>query len=155
GKIIGVIIVFHDVSERRRIERERERLLESEQAARSEAEDANRLKDEFLATVSHELRTPLNAILGWVSALRDGRLKEEVTQNALDVIERNAKSQAEIIEDILDVSRIVTGKLHINTEPINLEPIILSAIDTLRPAVEAKAITLKLSLEQKKGLVAG
>lgn len=155
GKIIGVIIVFHDVSERRRIERERERLLESEQSARSEAENANRLKDEFLATVSHELRTPLNAILGWASALRDGRLKEVVAHNALDIIERNAKSQAEIIEDILDVSRIVTGKLHINTEPVNLEPIILLAIDTMRPAIEAKAITLKLSLEQKKGLVAG
>jgi PAS domain S-box-containing protein len=155
GKIIGVIIVFHDVSERRRIEKERERLLESERAARGEAEEANRLKDEFLATVSHELRTPLNAILGWTSALRDGRLKEEVTQNALDIIERNAKSQAEIIEDILDVSRIVTGKLNINTEPVNPEPIILSAIDSLRPAAEAKAITLKLSLEPKKGLIAG
>ncbi|HEX8195232.1 MAG TPA: ATP-binding protein [Pyrinomonadaceae bacterium] len=153
GKIIGVIVVFHDVSERRRAARERERLLESERHARSEAEAANRLKDEFLATVSHELRTPLNAILGWSALLNRGNLEEEAKITALEVIERNAKAQAEIISDILDVSRIITGKLRIKAEPIEPSQIIEAAIETLRPAIDAKAIDLRVSLDADTGFV--
>ncbi|HEX8263981.1 MAG TPA: ATP-binding protein [Pyrinomonadaceae bacterium] len=155
GKIIGVIVVFHDVSERRRAARERERLLESERHARSEAESANRLKDEFLATVSHELRTPLNAILGWSALLNRGNLEEEAKITALEVIERNAKAQAEIISDILDVSRIITGKLRIKAEPIEPAQIIEAAIETLRPAIDAKAIDLQVSHAENAGFVSG
>lgn len=155
GKVIGAILVFHDITERRAAEHERERLFESEQSARSEAEDANRLKDEFLATVSHELRTPLNAILGWSSMLKKGMLKEENVRNAMTIIERNAKAQAEIISDILDVSRIITGKLQIESEPVDLTPIIQAAVETQQPAADAKSIVLKLSLDENAGLVAG
>ncbi|HYP50279.1 MAG TPA: ATP-binding protein, partial [Pyrinomonadaceae bacterium] len=155
GKIIGVIVVFHDVSERRRAARERERLLESERRARSEAESANRLKDEFLATVSHELRTPLNAILGWSAMLNRGNLEEDAKRTALEVIERNAKAQAEIISDILDVSRIITGKLRIKAEPIEPAQIVEAAIETLRPAIDAKAIDLRVSLDANAGFVSG
>jgi PAS domain S-box-containing protein len=155
GKIIGVIVVFHDVSERRRAARERERLLESERHARSEAESANRLKDEFLATVSHELRTPLNAILGWSAMLNRGNLEEDAKITALEVIERNAKAQAEIISDILDVSRIITGKLRIKAEPIEPAQIIEAAIETLRPAVDAKAIDLQVLHAENAGFVSG
>ncbi len=155
GNIIGVIIVFHDVSERRRAEQERERLLESEQSARGEAETANRLKDDFLATVSHELRTPLNAILGWSAMLSRSPFEEKNVRNALEVIERNAKFQAEIISDILDVSSIITGKLRIESKPIELAPIIQSAVETLRPASDAKSIKLKTSFNSNGGLVLG
>ncbi len=155
GKVIGAILVFHDITERRAAEHERERLFESEQSARGEAEDANRLKDEFLATVSHELRTPLNAILGWSSMLKKGMLKEENVRNAMTIIERNAKAQAEIISDILDVSRIITGKLQIESELVDLTPIILAAVETQQPAADAKSIALKLSLDENAGLVIG
>ena len=153
--MIGVIVVFHDVSERRRAEQEREQLLIREQVARGEAEAANRLKDEFLATVSHELRTPLNAILGWASLFNRGTLEEGMVRNALAVIERNARAQAQIIDDILDVSRIITGKLRINPQPLDLAPIIQTAIEALRPAAAAKLITVTSSLEQNAGLVVG
>jgi PAS domain S-box-containing protein len=155
GNTIGVIVVFHDVSERRRAEQDREQLLKREQAARSEAEAANRLKDEFLATVSHELRTPLNAILGWAAMLNRGKLEEETARNALRVIERNARAQAQIIDDILDVSRIIIGKLRIESKPIEIAPIIQAAIDTMRPAAAAKAITLRILLDDNAGLVSG
>ena len=155
GNVIGAILVFHDVSERRRAEREREKLLKSERAARAEAENANRLKDEFLATVSHELRTPLNAILGWSAMLNRGPFEEENTRAALEIIERNAKAQGELINDILDVSRIITGKLRIESHLVELAPIIQSAVDTLRPAADAKSINLEISLNSNGGAVLG
>ncbi|MEN3331745.1 MAG: hypothetical protein V7641_1110 [Blastocatellia bacterium] len=155
GKTMGVIIVFHDVSERRRTEREREQLLRREQSARGEAEAANRLKDEFLATVSHELRTPLNAILGWASLLTRRTLDEETTRSAAEVIQRNAKGQAEIINDILDVSRIINGKLRIEPQAVELEPIIRAAIDTVYPAAAAKAIAITVALDRQAGLILG
>jgi PAS domain S-box-containing protein len=155
GEMIGVIVVFHDVSERRRVEQERSESLKREQAARSEAEVANRLKDEFLATVSHELRTPLTAIVGWSSMLRTNNFSAESTARALETIERNAKAQTQIVEDLLDVSRIITGKLQINLRPVALAPTIEAALATLRPAAEAKAITLEVSLGQTTNLVAG
>ena len=155
GKMIGVIVVFHDTSERRRIEQEREALLRSEQEARKEAEASDRLKDEFLATVSHELRTPLSAILGWSAMLNLGDIDPETRDNALKVIERNARSQASIIDDILDVSRIITGKLNIEQRTVDLAPIIHTAIDTLHPAATAKGIKLTVAIQQPKALVTG
>jgi PAS domain S-box-containing protein len=155
GNVIGAILVFHDITERRAAEREREQLLKNEQIARGEAESANRLKDEFLATVSHELRTPLNAILGWASMLNRGTMTEENVRNALHIIERNAKAQADIISDILDVSRIITGKLQIESQPIELAPIVRAAVETLHPAAEAKGIDLSISLDETEGFVIG
>lgn len=155
GKIIGVIIVFHDVTERRRIEKEREQLLKREQAARSEAEAAGLLKDEFLATVSHELRTPLNAILGWSAMLRKEKMEETNVRNALGIIERNARAQAEIVGDILDVSRIITGKLRLQTHPLNLAPVVRTAVENISPAALAKTITIKLSLDEDAGQIVG
>jgi PAS domain S-box-containing protein len=155
GRIIGLIVVFHDVSERRRAEQEREQLLRREQSMRTEAEAANRLKDEFLATVSHELRTPLTAILGYAEMMRTGKLDDDNTSHAVEVVSRNARAQAEIIDDILDVSRIITGKFHIVPQPVELAPIIRAAVETLHPAAAAKAITLTVSLDEAAGFVAG
>jgi PAS domain S-box-containing protein len=155
GNIIGVIVVFHDVSERRRAEQERERLLESERSARHQAEISDRLKDEFLATVSHELRTPLNAILGWSAMINLGTLDPDMIKNALGIIERNAKAQAEIISDILDVSRIINGKLCVVSHPLEMGPIVRSAVDTLTVAAAAKKITLAVSLDADERFVAG
>jgi PAS domain S-box-containing protein len=109
----------------------------------SEAQEANRVKDEFLATVSHELRTPLNAITGWVAMLRRGALDDEASERALHVIDRNAKLQTQIVSDILDVSRIITGKLRIESKPVDLAQVIESAIEAIRPAAEAKSIQLE------------
>jgi PAS domain S-box-containing protein len=133
--------------ERSFAEQERERLLTREQAARHQAEEASRLKDEFLATVSHELRTPLNAILGWSQMLASNKFSEDETARALKTIYRNAKSQAQLIEDILDVSRVITGKLRINAKPITLTPIIQTAVESLRPSIEAKQLRLLLGLD--------
>jgi PAS domain S-box-containing protein len=143
------------VMERKRAETEREQLLEREQAARAEAETANRVKDEFLATVSHELRTPLNAILGWSSMLVAGKLGETDAQYALETIIRNARSQAQIIEDILDVSRTVSGKLRLDVKPIELISIIKAAIDVVSPAAEAKGVHLQLLLDPSADRVQG
>jgi signal transduction histidine kinase len=126
-------------------EQERARLLVLEQAARKQAEEANRTKDEFLATLSHELRTPLNAILGWVQVLRSGKLDETAAVRALETIERNARSQAQLIADLLDVSRIITGKLRLDFKPVDLRRIIEAALDSVRPAADAKGILLDVS----------
>jgi PAS domain S-box-containing protein len=120
-----------------------------------EAQEANRLKDEFLATVSHELRTPLNAILGWAEILRTGKLDESGKEHALSTIVRNGKSQAQLIEDILDVSRIITGKLRLDVRPLGLAPVINAAIDAVRPAAFAKEIDFQVSLEESPSLVSG
>ncbi len=127
-------------------EQERARLLDLEQEARRQAEEANRTKDEFLATLSHELRTPLNAILGWVQVLRMGKLDPAAAAKALETIERNARSQAQLIADLLDVSRIITGKLRLDFKPVDLRRIIDSALESVRPAADAKGIALDLSI---------
>ena len=126
---------------------EREQLLLSEQQAREEAETANRMKDEFLATVSHELRTPLNAIIGWSHMLRGGRLDEVTIRRAVETIDRNAKAQAQLVEDILDVSRVITGKLHLKTGPVDLASVINSSIDSVQLAADSKHIQLAVTLE--------
>ena len=135
--------------------RVRDELLTSEHTAREEAETANRSKDEFLATVSHELRTPLNAILGWAHMLRANKLDQTTQTRALETIERNAKSQAQLIEDILDVSRIVTGKLRLDVRPVELAAVVEAAIDAVRPAADAKGITLETILDPRAGPVSG
>jgi PAS domain S-box-containing protein len=155
GQIIGVIVVFHDVSERRRAAQEREQLLKSEQMARGAAEASARIKDEFLATVSHELRTPLTSILGWAAMFNSGMLNEESVHKALRVIEQNARAQKRLIDDILDVSHITSGKLGIDPKPVALAPVIQAAVDTLQPAADAKAITLSVALDGVACLVAG
>jgi PAS domain S-box-containing protein len=137
---------YIDITERKNAERQLEELLRREQSARREAESANRLKDEFLATVSHELRTPLNAILGWSQVLTSGRHPESDVARAVQTIYRNAKSQAQLIEDILDVSRIITGKIRLEPRPVLIAPVIQTAVETLRPTIEAKNIRLQLIL---------
>src|SRR6185369_3673402 len=121
-------------------EHERARLLVREQSARAEAEAANRNKDEFLATLSHELRTPLTAILGWSHLMRSRGLNEEEFMRGLDTIERNARSQSQLIDDLLDVSRIITGKLQIERTSVDLAKVIESAFESIRPGAEAKSI---------------
>ncbi|HKP86899.1 MAG TPA: ATP-binding protein [Blastocatellia bacterium] len=155
GKPVGVQGSARDITERKRAEQERARLLAREQASRVEAEEANRLKDEFLATVSHELRTPLNAILGWAELIRGGKLDSESASRALGTIVRNAKSQAQLIEDILDVSRIITGKLRLETRPVGLATIINAAVEAAQPAAYAKEITLRTSFDGSAAAVSG
>lgn len=136
-----------EIQERARAEEALREALVSEQIARSEAQVANRMKDEFLATVSHELRTPLNAIIGWSHLLRSGRLDEATIARALETIDRNAKSQAQLIEDILDVSRMITGKLKLNNQPVDLSAVINAAIDSVQLAADAKDIHLAVTLD--------
>ncbi len=130
------IVQASDITERKRLEDERERLL-------SEAQESNRLKDEFLATLSHELRTPLTAILGWAHLLRGGRLQGEGAARALETIERNARAQSQLIDDLLDVSRIITGKLRLELTPVGPDSFIDPALEAVRPAAEAKGVRLR------------
>jgi PAS domain S-box-containing protein len=142
-------------SERQRAENELDELFKRERAARADAEKANRLKDEFLATLSHELRTPLNAVIGWSRMLGSGRLDRDSSQHALQVIERNAWAQKQIIEDILDVSRVITGKLHLNRGPVDLITVVDAALDAVRPAMEAKEIKIETIIGTNLRLISG
>lgn len=155
GNLIGVVLVFRDITERRLAEAEREDLLVREEEAREAAESANRLKDEFLAAVSHELRTPLNSILGWARIAQMSRSDSDTMKHALDVIVRSARSQNQLIEDILDVSRIVTGKLNLNMQPIDLEVVIRGAIQAAQPALDAKRIHFEAHYDAPNSLVSG
>jgi signal transduction histidine kinase/ActR/RegA family two-component response regulator len=141
--------------ERQRTEEERTQLLAREQAARTQAEIANRVKDEFMAVLSHELRSPLNPILGWAKLLQTRNLSEEMTRRAIGIIERNALQQAQLIEDLLDISRIMRGKTRINFCPVNLILPIEAAIETMRLAAEAKSIQLKSVIELPGAMVSG
>jgi len=134
---------------------ERKQLLESERAARSEAERASSMKDEFLATVSHELRTPLSAILGWSRVLRFRKMSEADTQKGLETIERNAHSQSQLIEDLLDMSRITSGKLRLDVQPIEPVSFIEAAIETLSPAATAKGVRVEKRLDTTAGPMMG
>ena len=135
GKPGGFSMVVRDITERKRLEDDLRRRAD-------ELGAANRAKEEFLATLSHELRTPLNAMLGWTRLLRMGKLDAAGMERALETIERNAHMQEQLIADILDVSRIVTGKLRVELRPIELEPVLDAAIDALRPAADAKGVHL-------------
>ncbi|MBG1240586.1 hybrid sensor histidine kinase/response regulator [Nostoc sp. NZL] len=144
-----------DITDRKQAEQEREQLLEREQAARADAEAANRMKDEFLATLSHELRTPLNAILGWTQLLRNRKFDETTTARALETIERNTRSLAQLIEDVLDVSRIIRGTLHLSIHRVKLVPLVEAAIDTVYPAAQAKEISINCKFDPEVGVVVG
>ncbi|APR79957.1 two-component sensor histidine kinase [Minicystis rosea] len=146
GKVVAGVVEIRDVTEQDRIEREREALLDSERAARAEAERANRQKDEFLAMISHELRTPLNAVLGWARLLQRPSRTVEQTDKGLAIIERNAQLEAQIISDLLDISRIVSGKIHLTPEIVRVDEVVESALDVVRPAAEAKGVALAVCL---------
>lgn len=155
GHTVGAVLVFRDVTERKQIEDEREHMLAVEKEARSDAENASRTKDEFLAVVSHELRTPLQAMLGWTHLMRAGNLDVPSHNAALETIERNARAQSQLIEDILDVSRITTGKMRLDVRPVDLVSVINSALETIRPSANAKNITIGSKLDKNAGLVSG
>lgn len=150
---VGMRGVTLDITAAVQAEIERGELLQRESQAREDAEEASRLKEEFLATVSHELRTPLNAVVGWSRLVRSGQLDKESMAHALEVIERNASAQRQIIEDLLDVSRIITGKLRMNTQRVDLLLVIHAAIDAVRPAAEAKEIDLRTHFEAPDTIV--
>jgi PAS domain S-box-containing protein len=171
-----ILMASNDITDRKLAEKEREQLLEREQAARREAEtaqklsaellireraarnaaeEASRVKDEFLATVSHELRTPLNAILGWATMLRRSKPDDATATKAIETIERNAKAQAQLIEDLLDVSRIITGRMRLDIQPVELPLVIQAAVDAVRPAAIAKEIGLHVLLDPNAGPVSG
>ena len=135
GRVAGVVLVLHDATERRRIQ---QALRQSE----ARLIEANRAKDDFLATLSHELRTPMNAIVGWAQMLTTGRLDGPTVKRGLEAIVRNAQAQMQLVTDILDVSRIVSGKLRLDIHTLDLIPVLYSAIDAVRPAADAKGITV-------------
>ena len=141
--------------ERAKGEAQRELLLRNEQEARATAEAANRTKDEFLAVLSHELRTPLNAVYGWARMLRSGQMDEDRVERALEAIERNANAQVQLIDDLLDVSRVVTGKMRLDVRPVDLGLVVESALDAVRPAAEAKGVRLHSALDPDTGQVMG
>jgi PAS domain S-box-containing protein len=149
-----VTTVIRDVTERRRAEEQRA-ALDREQSARAEAEAANRMKDQFLATLSHELRTPLNAVYGWARMLRSGQLDAAAASRALEVIERNAGVQVQMIDDLLDVSRIITGKMRLDVRLVEPKSVVEAALDAIRPAVEAKEIRLHAVLDPLAGPISG
>ncbi|MBE9121140.1 PAS domain-containing protein [Tychonema sp. LEGE 07199] len=155
GQFEGFIGSAIDMTEGKKVEIERDMVLQLEQTARAEAERANRIKDEFLAVLSHELRSPLNPILGWSQLLLAGKLSATQTAKALETIERNARLQSQLIEDLLDVSRILQGKLRLTVAPVNVEIIILSALETVQLAAEAKKIQIETILNPDVGLVLG
>jgi PAS domain S-box-containing protein len=155
GKLISVLSLVLDVTARQSAEDERSAALAREQDARRHAEEADRLKDEFLATLSHELRTPLTSILGWASMIRNGEVEGSNASRAIETIERNARSQARLIDDLLDVSRIITGNLRLDLHPLNLGPIVEAALDALRPTADVKGIKLQTRFEPNECLVKG
>jgi PAS domain S-box-containing protein len=146
---------IRDITARKRAEEERRLLLESTQAARAEADAANGIKDEFLATLSHELRTPLTAILGWSHLLTNGKLDEQGSKRAIETIARNARAQRQLIDDLLDISRIIIGKLHLEVRPVNLAPMIEAIVDGVRPAADSRNIHLQTALDPRVSPISG
>lgn len=151
GEFTGFIGSCIDITDRKRAEDERERLLERERTARGEAERASRMKDEFLATLSHELRTPLQAMLGWSRLLGSEQLDETQVRRGLEVIERNVTLQKRLIEDLLDMSRVIQGKMRLDVRSIQLNSVVEAAIEVVRPAAEAKTIRLTTALDPEAG----
>ncbi|WP_413164326.1 PAS domain S-box protein [Capilliphycus salinus ALCB114379] len=155
AQLVRVVGSTADISDRKQAEAEREQLLASERAAREEAEAANRIKDEFLAVLSHELRSPLNPILGWASMLQRQKVDDKILHQGLTTIERNVKLQVQLIDDLLDVSRILRGKLSLNRASVDLVVVILSAIETVRLAAQTKSIEIQTHLDREVGKVLG
>jgi PAS domain S-box-containing protein len=156
GQLQGFVKVVRDITEQMQLEEQRERVLEAERAARADAERVGRMKDEFLATLSHELRTPLNAILGWAQILkRPDERDEETVEQGVEVIERNARAQAQLIADLLDMSRIISGKIRLDVRSVNLAEVIEASITAMRPAADAKGIEVHGVLDSMVGPVSG
>lgn len=150
GMRLGIV---NDITDRRAFDAERERLLLNERAARAEAERANQLKDEFLATLSHELRTPLNAIVGWAQILKNSEAKPEDYREGIEAIERNAKAQTELISDLLDVSRIISGKMRLELQPVELATLIRSAVEGFAATAITKGIVIDQDLDPRVGMI--
>jgi len=146
---------IRDITDRKRAEKERTLLLAAAQSARAEADSANTVKDEFLATLSHELRTPLTSILGWSHLLTDGQLDKQQTVSAIETIARNARAQGRLIDELLDISRIMTGKLCLDLRVVKLAPLIQAVIDDVRPAAEARSIKLEAGFDSDVGAILG
>jgi PAS domain S-box-containing protein len=146
GELLGHVGTIEDITDRKQAEEARDQIIR-EQAARQQAEAANRMKDEFLAIVSHELRTPLNSILGWSQLLLNRKLDESTTARALETIERNARSQAQLIEDILDVSQIIRGKLRLAMQPLSIIPLLETVIETVQPLANDKSIQIECQFD--------
>ena len=147
------LTIGRDITESKRAEQERELLLEKERSAHEQAEAANRMKDEFLATISHELRTPLTSILGWAHILATDSLSEPQVQHALRVIEQSAKAQSRLVDDILDTSRIMSGRLKLDARPVDIERVFHAAIDVIRPTADAKRIALRAIVSDNDSVV--
>jgi len=146
---------IRDITDRKRAEEERRLFLANAEAARAEADIANGIKDEFLATLSHELRTPLTSILGWSQLLTNGNLDEQGSKRAIETIVRNARAQRQLIDDLLDISRIITGKLRLDVRPVELAPTIEAVVDGVRPAADARNIHLQTALDPRVGPISG
>lgn len=146
---------IRDITDRKRAEKERTLLLAAAQSARAEADSANGVKDEFLATLSHELRTPLTSILGWSQLLTDGKLDKQQTARAIETIARNARAQGRLIDELLDISRIMTGKLCLDLRAVKLAPLIQAVVDDVRPAADARSINLEAAFNSDIGPILG
>ena len=162
AKILGCVVALVDISDRKRVEAARSSLLDAERAARAsaeharfEAEASSRAKDEFLATVSHELRTPLNAMLGWSQLLTNNTLPADKLAHAFEVIQRNVLAQSRLVEDLLDVSRIISGQMRLEVQPVEPVRVVGAAIESAKPAIEAKHIKLEVDLDPSTGQVLG
>jgi signal transduction histidine kinase len=145
--VLGIVLVFRDISARREAERLREALLAQEQAARRDAETRNQSKDQFVAMVSHELRAPLNAIYGWVQLLQGGKLEPAQQVRALEVIERSTRAQTQLIDDLLDMSRVLRGELRLEMSVVDLSAAVQSAVEAIRPTASQKSLTLEVALQ--------
>jgi PAS domain S-box-containing protein len=155
GRVVGASKIARDITEQKRAIAERERLLEAERVARAEAERASRVKDDFVAMVSHELRTPLNAILGWTQLMTRSRNDPAMMARGLDVVARNTRLQAQLISDLLDISRIVAGKLQLDTRSVDLRFIVGQAIETIQEEARVKGVEVVQELEEAASLVSG
>jgi signal transduction histidine kinase len=161
GHLVGYAKLTRDLTESRRVEaveiasQQRDEILEAERSARMAAQRATRVKDEFLATLSHELRTPLSAILGWTQVLLKGGTENEPARQrrAIEVIDRNARAQVQLIDDLLDMSRIMTGKIRLDLHQVSLPTVVEAAVDSAKPAADAKDIRLKAILDQVQATV--
>jgi PAS domain S-box-containing protein len=155
GKLVRMFGVLQDITQRKQVELEREQLLEAERAARADAERMSIMKDEFLATLSHELRTPLNAIMGWSQLLRSRAHDDEELTEGLSVIERNTRVQTQLIEDLLDMSRIISGKIRLDLQRVDLQEVVKAALASVRHSAEAKEIRLEIVMDPHAGPVLG
>jgi PAS domain S-box-containing protein len=154
-EIVGASKIARDITTRKAIERERSELLARERAARAEAETANRAKDDFLTTLSHELRTPLNAVYGWAAILKTGQVDEATRAKAIDTIMRNSNTQVQLIDDLLDIGRIASGKLRLEVQSVAPGPVIDAALEAVRPAALAKSIDLQTEVDADAGPITG